>query len=303
VRTTRIFLFALLGATIAGAIALAVESNVTRGPALSFTLVPAQSATSADLQSDAAAMVRRLISLGYKDTLAKADGDAIDVTMYGSAPKLRAALLAALPAASLEMRPVECAAPAFSGVGSSGNQIQSLPQARPACAAKYLLTAEALRVDTTTGLPATRIATDPGLASVPSTSQSEDQADLTVLLPTGAAAGFEGDRIVAGPAEVANVDVVSAQASLNSPEWVLDLNLTTAGEKAYNALAKNQFHAYIAVDIDGTIVSAPIIEPTSSTFAAFGAKVAIDAGYTKAQAVALADDLTSPLVIPLKLAN
>ena len=230
-RTTRIVLFALLGAVIAATIGLAIESNVTRGPALSFTLVPEHPATGADLDSDAAAMVRRLVSLGYKDTVAKANGDAIDVTMYGSAPALRAALTAALPAASLEIRPVECAATGSGGGGSSRMRPLQPPPAPLHCAGRYLLTAQALRVDTDTGQPAARIGPDPGLATVPSTSQAEDQATRTVLLPTGPAAGFEGERLVAGPAEVVNVDVASAQASLQSPEWLLDLNLTTVGER------------------------------------------------------------------------
>jgi preprotein translocase subunit SecD len=84
---------------------------------------------------------------------------------------------------------------------------------------------------------------------------------------------------------------------------LLDLELTTAGAKKYNALAKSQFHAYMAVDIDGTIISAPIIEPISDSFASLGSKIEVAAGFTKSQAVDLADDLTSPLVIPLKLAG
>lgn len=303
-RTTRIVLFAMLGATIVAIIALAVESNVTRGPAHSFKLVPEQSATNAELRSDASAMVRRLLSLGYKDTAAAVDGNSIDLTVYGSAPQSRAAVQGALAAAILYVRPVECAAPGNVGVESSGQvEPRRTGPASLQCASRYLLTAAALHVDTNTGLPTAHVAPDPDLDSVPTTLQSEDKASNTVLLPTGSRSGFDGERLVAGPAVVVNADVISAAASYQQPVWLLVLDLTSAGEKKYNELAKSQFHAYVAVDLDGTVVSAPIIEPTSNSFGSFGAKIQITAGFTKSQAVALADDLTSPLAVPLKLAG
>jgi hypothetical protein len=302
-RTTRIILFLMVGAVIAATIGLAIESNVTRGPALSFRLVPEQYATSAQLSSDAAALVRRLQNLGYKDTSAAVNTGSIDLTMYGSSPQLRAGLQGALPAAILYVRPVQCAAPPFVAAGSAGQQANSAPSgASLRCSERYLLTARALHVDTSTGQPAV-VAPDPTLASVPSTSEAEDVATRTVLIATGPESGFVSERLVAGPAGVVNADVVSAQASFQNPEWLIEVDLTSAGEKKYNELAKSQFHAYVAVDIDGTAISAPIMEPTLSSFGSLGAKLEIEAGFTKTQALALADDLASPLVVPLKLAS
>jgi preprotein translocase subunit SecD len=301
VRGTRRVLFLLLAAVIVASVALAIVSDVTRGATHTFTLVPEQPATMADLKSDAAALVRRLQSLGYQDTEAVAQSGSIDLTMYGPATKVQAALQGALAAASLTVRPVECAAPAFSGTGAAGQT--SLPGGATTfkCVAPHLLTARALRVDTSTGQPLGNVSPDPGLASVPTTSQIQDEASRTVLLPTGSEAGFDSERLVAGPAEVVNANVVSVGTSRQGSQWLLDVSLTLKGAKNYNALAKRQFHAYLAIDIDGTIVSAPLVEPVSTSFASFGAKIEIEGGFTMSQAIALADDLTSPLAVPLRL--
>ena len=103
-RGTRVVLFSLLAAVIVASVALAIVADVTRGATNTFQLVPQQPATMADLKSDAAALVRRLQSLGYQDTEALAQPGSIDLTMYGSAPKVRAALQGALAAASLRVR-------------------------------------------------------------------------------------------------------------------------------------------------------------------------------------------------------
>jgi hypothetical protein len=301
VRGTRVVLFSLLAAVIVASVALAIVSNVTRGATHSFKLVPEQPATIADLKTDAAALVRRLQSLGYKDTEALAQPGSIDVTMYGSAPQVRAALQGALASASLKVRPVQCAAPAFSGAGTTGQT--SLPAGSTIlrCAERYLLTAGALHVDTNKGQPAAAISPDPVLASVPTTSQIEDEASQTVLLPSSSEAGFDAERLIAGPAQVVNANVVSVGTSRQGSQWLLDVGLTTKGAKEYNALARRQFHAYLAVDIDGTIVSAPLIEPASTSFASLGAKIEIEGGFSMSQAIALADNLTSPFTVPLRL--
>ena len=74
-RTTRIVLFATLAAVIAASVALAMVSNVTRGPASHFPAGSDVTGTSSELSSDAAAIVRRLQSLGYADSQSRANGE------------------------------------------------------------------------------------------------------------------------------------------------------------------------------------------------------------------------------------
>ena len=96
---------------------------------------------------------------------------------------------------------------------------------------------------------------------------------------------------------------MSAGTSHEGSHWSVDLTLTTAGGKNFDSLAKNQFHAYIAIYVDGTVISDPLVVPTQSSYSAFGSKVPIYAGLTMNQALDLADDLASPLAVPLELAR
>jgi hypothetical protein len=295
-KAVRIMLFSLLAATVAGVVALIVTSNVERGPALSFHLVPERSATSSELRTDAAAMVRRLQDTGYSDTQAQVTGNSIEVTMYGSAPKLRSALSGALAPALVQLRPVSCAAPqANSGLASG------LAPARLVCAAPYRVTASALQVDITTGRPTRQIGPDPDLAAYPTTGSNQDSATAVVLLGAGADSGFSGERLVCGPAGVTNTDFASASAASSAGNWVVLLGLTVNGVKGYDALARRQFHAYIGIDVDGTVVSASITEPKSASFTAPSGEVQIRGGFTRSQALNLANDLASPLAVPLEL--
>ena len=56
-----------------------------------------------------------------------------------------------------------------------------------------------------------------------------------------------------GPAQVVGKDISSAQAVFNSPNWVVELNLNGTGSTAWDNLAKQQFHAYIGIDLDAQI--------------------------------------------------
>jgi len=311
VKAIRIMLFSLLAATVAGAIALFVTSNVERGPALTFQLLPERHATNDELKIDAAAMVRRLHTIGFSTTQADVSGNSIEVTMYGSRPALIKAMNGALAAAAVVVRPVLCAAPAALptpqvGSGSAGSA--SVGSGPAECAARYLLTADALQVDTATGRPTKSVGVDLAIVGLLSTPPANDLASQTVLLPVAPGTGFNGERLVCGPGEVGNADIASAgpssvSGSSISGGWVVNIDLTTTGEKTFNSLEKRQFHAYVAIDLDGTVVSAKLSEPKSSAFSFTTSDLQIGEGLNRNQAVDLANDLASPLVVPLEIAG
>ncbi len=66
---------------------------------------------------------------------------------------------------------------------------------------------------------------------------------------------------------------------------------------------RQQFHAYVAVCVDGTVLSASIVEPTSTSFRSLGGVLSLRAGFTRSEALDLADDLASPLPVPLVVAS
>ena len=294
-RLTRWVLFGLLAATVIAVVALYITSNIGKGPPHTFRLVPQAAATEAELRSDAGTMVTRLQNLGYT-TEAEVGNGSIEVTMFGSEPELRSAVVSSLVQGRLYVRPVECAAPPYDPRAS-----QSAPVPLE-CAERYVMSAGVLEVDTRTGLARVRVQPQPDLSAVPSASVSNEPRGERVLVPTGPGSGFSGKRLVLGPASLDNSDIASAQAS-DSPHsgWIVDLTLTTDGENAYDVLSEDQFHAYIAFEVDATAVSVPLTLPTQADDTPAGDTVEMAGDFDKTEAVALANALTSPLAVPLEL--
>jgi hypothetical protein len=302
VRAVRIMLFSVLGATIVAVVALIITSNVERGPAHDFRLVPTGSATKAQLVSDAAALVRRLEGVGYSNTQSQVVGNAITLTLYGSGNKVNSAFQAAIVAGRLEVRPVECAVPPYRPV-QAGERPQPARSIESGCEARYLLSASALKVDPHTGAPENEPAPDPSFVAVPDTPAASDAQSGPALYATtpGSGTRFVDERLLLGPAQVENDAVASAGASKVGSQWAVQITLTTNGARSLDALAHQQFHAYMAICVDGSVLSASIVEPTSSSFSSLGGQLEVRSDFTKTEAVALADDLTSPLSVPLKV--
>ncbi len=93
------------------------------------------------------------------------------------------------------------------------------------------------------------------------------------------------------PAQLTGTAVKSASAQLNNGQWTVNLVLTGPGSTAWDTLAKQQFHAIIGIDLDGQVISAPITQPTQSTFTSFNGQVQISGSFTEDQAKTLATEL------------
>ena len=298
-KTTRIVLFSLLAATVLAGVALYLVSSVGKGPANSFTLAPTRAATATQLDSDAAAVVRRLQSDGYPQTQASVLGRLVHVTVYGQRTQVEKALDDALTPGVFYLRPLECVGPPYKVATSATS-----PPPSPSCDSSYLLSAKSLAVDTKTRKPTGAIVADPGLANVASTRASNDTSSKTVLLATTPVSGLSQYRVVAGPAGLTGEDISSVTVSRSGALWNMDVSFDSDGSTRLDDLAEKQFHAYVAVDIDAKVVSALLIEPASTYFTSFGGTVSFKMDLdSRAQAVSLADALTSPLAVPLKVAS
>lgn len=299
-RATRILLFCLLGAVLIGSGVLIYVSNSGRGATNVFRLVPTTAASPNDLGTDAAALVRRFGQLGYRNTQASVSGQTVVLIVYGNKLQAKRALDRSIVAGVLQVRPVQCEAPEV-GVGS-----QSTPAVSGgdlSCGPPYVLSEKALKVDTKTGKPTTSVGPDPDLSDLASTPPGEDSGSRSVLLPTGPTSGFAGERLVLGPSEVTNSDSSSVEASAGSSGWKLDVVLTSDGSKSWDDLAYSQFHAYVGFDVDGTVVSTLLVEPTESSFQSFNGTFDFGSGYTRSEAINLANDLAAPLAVPLRIAS
>jgi len=192
-------------------------------------------------------------------------------------------------AAAFSLRPVLCYAPPYAPSGTS------TPRQVPACALQYRLTASNLDVQSNSNSPGgfainSTVPPDPQFAAIPSTSGPADLPGVDVVLPGTAATGTT-NRFVLGPAQVTASAVESAFAQDQYGQWVVNLDLTSAGAEQWDALASTQFHALVAVVVNGQVASAPIIQPTQSTFTPFSGRVQISGNLTARQANALVVEL------------
>jgi len=290
--------------TLAGSSGTASPAKHQLPALLVAKLVPVGSATTDQLHDAATVILHRLQAVGPTGVQAVVSGGAISVTATSHLARLRAMFPAVLEPADLLFRPVLCAAPAYIPPKKGTNP----PTGTPSCGAQYQLTAANNNVNTGSGVPMSNIGPDPSLAAYPTTATtSNPTADLgskTVLLETSPNAGFGGERLVLGPAQVDSEQVASAQAFSDVPQWVVNLNLDSTGAKQWDALAQQQFHAYIGIDLDAQVVSAPLTLPNAASFTSFGGRVQISGNFTQLAAENLANDLASgPLPVRLEMAG
>jgi hypothetical protein len=132
--------------------------------------------------------------------------------------------------------------------------------------------------------------------SAPTTKAKGVEPDECVLLSAGGGLPKTGDdartRYFLGPSKLDASDVEKATARFAPGSgWTLQLSLTAAGRKAFDALAEQQFHNRLAVVADGTIIFAPTIQPANATFESFDGSV-VASGLTQRRAKELARSIT-----------
>jgi hypothetical protein len=207
----------------------------------------------------------------------------------GTGSERPAATAVAAPSPSyVYFRPVLCAAPSYAAQGAP-TPLNSLPS----CSAASLRTASNL--DDTVPLGTTiDVGSDVAFAAVPSTARSADRPSATVLLTALPGAAFPRTaRLVLGPAQMTNASMGSAVARKAYPggPWVVDYTTTASGAPRWDRVANENFHQQLAIDFDGTVVSAPLIQPTQAAFSSFEGHGEIGGSFTRAEAVALAHAL------------
>lgn len=187
-------------------------------------------------------------------------------------------------------REVLCYVPAFTPPGRTASlNIHS-------CASSSLLTLNNLHahpdVNSAAGFTSNSVPADAGLADVPSTSRSHDRPNATVLLPgirqTGKA------RYLLGPSQMGTSQIAHANAVKDQTgSWVVNYTMTEQGARMWDRVANEDFHLILGIDLDGVVVSAPIVQPIQSQFSSFNGRGQIAGGFTKTQAFALARGLSS----------
>jgi preprotein translocase subunit SecD len=188
--------------------------------------------------------------------------------------------------ARLYFRPVLCYAPAYSA-GKSTTVRKSPGPLPSSCPAAYQLVTTNLTGSTTRAAGVSYdVGADPALAQY--RTSASDSPNAVVLQKGLPGSGFDG-RYLEGPAELSGKVVKSASAQLSpTGQWVVNVSLTGAGSKSWNAMAQRYFHEIIGIGVDGIVESAPITQPTQNSFSPFYGQVEISGNFTQTSAQSLA---------------
>lgn len=133
------------------------------------------------------------------------------------------------------------------------------------------------------------------------TTPSHDIASKVVLLGGlpgssvyAATPTSKGVRYVLGPAVMTSRSIASATA-VKTPAglWVVDWTTTPSGSALWNRVARASFHQLLALDVGGVVVSAPIIEPTQSSFTSFQGRGQVSGNWNQAEATRIASAMQS----------
>ena len=211
--------------------------------------------------------------------------------------------------ARLYFRPVECYAYPES-VPKHAPKNYTPPRgvgSVPTCGSSYAISPSSLNVQPNSAAPngftSNNVPPDPNNATVPSTSTTKpNYENSTVLLPGVGTNCFNTSfRCVLGPSVLPGVAVTSAQATQDQTgAWVVDYNLSgsskglpaschgQSGSQCWDSIAQASFHLPLAIELDGEVYSAPLIQPTQSSFTSFQGRGEISGSLTQQDANNLA---------------
>ena len=192
-----------------------------------------------------------------------------------------------------------CGAPVYSPPTSG----KSAPSGQLPTCGQDATAAANLAVNVNSGQPANNIPADPDFGPYPS-SQNDDPAKTVLLTDDPAAGAQQYSRFVLAEASLSAAAIASASAIFDTSidAWVVTYTFTPSGARAWDQVAQANFHQYVAIDLDGVVESAPLIQPNQVVFTSFAGKGEISGNFTAASAKTLAALLVSgPLVAPLHL--
>ena len=284
-----------IGALAIVVLAVVLVAGPATSPAYAVTLYPgsAGSVAAAQLPADQRVMTARLRAIGYPNAKVEVKKGALVVTNGPKDLSEPSSLLTSSP--ELLIRSVRC----YSGVQSGPLSMRKLPAT---CSnAKFDVPMSGTPAS---GFSQPRVLTDPALSKFATTTPSQDAAspDSSALLPILKGGKDVTDRYLVGPtlltlsSKVASAKVTHAAIAGG---WLIEVRLNRSESILWDRVAKAYFHRQLAIDLNGVIVEAPLIEPASASFSSFDGQMQLLAT-TKNSAYDLAAALTSgPLAVPL----
>jgi hypothetical protein len=148
--------------------------------------------------------------------------------------------------------------------------------------------------DSEQGFAVQNVSADAALAGVPSTSPAKETASATVLLPgISTSSGTGAMRYLLGPAEMTSAAIARASVAHEAGMWVVNYTMTKRGAALWDKVSEENFHKVLGIDFDGSVVSAPIIQPSQYSFSSFDGEGELSGGFTRAEALKIARALQS----------
>ena len=287
------------GAFVAAVSAIMLFVGLASSPAYAVTLYPsgAGSVATTQLIADQRVMTARLHAVGFANAIVKISHGALVVT---NGPKDLASPTSFLTSSpELLIRSVAC----YSGAQSGPVSTNPLPAtcSGPQYAAPTATPDGAASVS---GFSMPTTQPDPVLSAYATTTPAQDAAfpNASALLPVLNSGTGVTQRYLVGPtlltlsSKVASATVVHAATSGG---WIVNVRLNPNESQLWDQVAREYFHGQLAIDLNGVIVEAPLIQPTNSSFTSFDGQMSLFA-VTKSDAYDLAAALTSgPLAVPL----
>ena len=249
---------------------------------LSVVYTPATHATNADMQEVVTILNNRVNGLGVSGAAVNLQGKNVVVSVPGVTDARRVLKLVG-ETAQLLFRPVLCQ------VAEPTKKAKTITGSVPACASSYLWTAAALGVtpnNSPQGFSSNSLAVDPAYSVVKTTDPNKDFAKDNVILPL---LGSPGVRYLLGPSELTGQAIGKALAQQDQVgAWVVNYTLTKTGSPEWDAVASKNFHQALAIELDGVIQSAPLIQPGQAAFTSFAGSGQISGSFTEQGAKNLA---------------
>jgi preprotein translocase subunit SecD len=244
--------------------------------------LPGQKVTNSELQDAVQVMSDRVNALGVSQPNISTQGGNVVVQLPG-VKNAQQILNIVGTTAQLFFRPVIAGAPAY----QAASKAKAVYRTPPSPAATYAWTKQ---YDTGSGstlnlsVPSA-VLEDPVYSSYVSTQPSQDaqfEHDNIVLNESCNGA----TRCVLGPSEATGVIIKSAFAQDSASGWVVVFDLTGSGAPIFNSIAAKYYGTLVANDLDGSLVSTPIIESTN-----FGSSGQISGNFDSGSANKLALEL------------
>ena len=251
---------------------------------LSVVYKPATHASTADMNEVVTILSNRVNGLGVSGATVNLQGKNVVVSVPGVTDARRVLKLVG-ETAQLLFRPVLCE------VAQPSKKAKTVSGSIPACASTYQWSEANLAVTPNNsaagfGSNLGNIAVDPTYSTIKTTKPADDNPLDNVILPE---LGQPGTRYLLGPSQLTGQAIGKAVAQQDTlGQWVVNYTLTKKGSPEWDNVADKNFHQALAIELDGVIQSAPLIQPTQTTFTSFDGTGEISGSFTEQSAKNLA---------------